>query len=93
MILKLKTKLKNLEGKEIEDVDVGQTLANIVLQQKSDPMRSYILSGDLWKKDEIELSKADLEYIKTAVTEKGGEVYTNALVLGQLLVILSELKD
>jgi hypothetical protein len=93
MLLNLKTSIKELDGKDSETLTVGKALANIVLMIKSDPLRSYLMAQKLYVDNDMELSTADFEWIKTAVTEHGKEVYGNNLVIGQLLLILSELKD
>jgi hypothetical protein len=93
MKLKTNIKIKELDGQESKDLTVGKAIANIILFVKSDPLRAYIMATKLYSEDEFELSKADYEWIKTAITEHGYEVYTNALVSGQLLLILSELKE
>ena len=93
--MKLQTtqKIKELDGQDSKMLSVGKAIANIVLMVKSDPLRSYLMATKLYQENEIELSKADYEWIKTAITEHGHEVYSNALVSGQLLLILSELKE
>ena len=93
MLLNLKVSIKELDGKDSETLTVGKALANIILMVKSDPLRSYLMAQKLYVDDTMELSKADYEWVKTAVTEHGKEVYGNNLVIGQLLLILSEIKE
>lgn len=93
MKIQTKIKIKELSGEDTKDLTIGKALANIVLFVKSDPLRAYLMATKLYSEDEVELSKADCEWIKTAVTEHGYTVYSNALVSGQLLLLLSELKE
>lgn len=92
MKLNLKQKLKNLLGEELP-LTVGEALGNIILHVKSDPMRSFVLSQKLYTEMEYELSNVEYEFIRDAVKEHGRETYLNNLAPGQLLVILSELKQ
>jgi hypothetical protein len=92
MLLKLGTQLKDLANNELEDFTVGKTLGNIVICVKSDPLRAYVMAQKLFTSDEIELSQADFEYIKTAVKEHGKDAYGNALIPGQLMIILGDFK-
>ena len=98
MNINLKQNIKALDGENAKnqdetDLTVGQSLANIVLMIKSDPLRSWIMAQKLYKDETMELSKADFEWVKTAITEHGKEIYGNNLVIGQLLLLFSELKE
>ena len=93
MLLKLKTPIKEIDGQDAKDLTVGKALSNMILMVKSDPLRAYLMAQKLYADEEIEVNKADFEWIKTAVIEHGREIYSNALVIGQLLVIFSELKE
>ena len=91
MKIKLNEFIKEMGGKDTE-LTIGKALANIVLMEKTDPLRAFVLAKDLYTLDEIELSKGDFEWVKKIVTEKGCEFYPNSLVAGQLLVMFSDLK-
>ncbi len=98
MILTLTTELKDLKGDPIKtgepdaliSVTLGKALANIVLSIKGDPIRSYAMASDMFTKDEITLNKADLEWIRKGVTDFGTLVYNNALIPGQILMLLNQ---
>jgi len=93
MKLNTSAKIKELDGSLSKELTIGKALANIILFIKSDPLRSYLMATQLYSSDEFELSDADYTWVKTAVAEHGSEVYVNALVSGQILLALSELKD
>jgi hypothetical protein len=93
MKLKTNIKIKELDGQESKDLTVGKAIANIILFVKTDPLRAYIMATKVYSEEEYEISMSDYEWIKTAIIDHGSEVYTNALVSGQLLLILSELKE
>lgn len=94
-MIKLKTNgsVMDLDNKPIPDLTVGKAIASMVLASKNDPLRAFLMATDLVKKDTVELSPADFDWIKTCVTNHGKDVYTNSLVPGQMLYLLSELKD
>lgn len=98
MKLKLSTELKDLANKPLTSEDgsiitLGKALALLVLAVKSDPLRHYLLAQKLFAQNEIELEKADFELCKDAATNKYTEVFGNALVAGQILSILAEVKE
>lgn len=92
MKIKLSQKIQELGGKEV-DLTIGKAMANITLMDKGDPLRAYIMAQKLYSEDEIDLSKADFEWIKTTVKEHGNTFYPGALVSGQILSYFSELKE
>lgn len=92
MKLKTNTKIKELNGEDSKELTVGKAIANIILFDKTDPLRAYVTATKYYKEDEVELSKVDYEYIKNNITENGKNIYTS-LVTGQILLILSELKE
>lgn len=93
MQIKLQSKLKGLDGKELE-IKVGEALSNIILQAESGgKMKLYILGQKFYNDKTIELDDADIALTKSAI--ESSKVY-NALVTGQLLLLLeksSEKKD
>ena len=92
MKINLNQKIKELDGKDTENLTIGKAMANIILLNKKDPLRCYVLAQKLFTEDEFDLTKADQEFIKETIIEHGYTMYGNALVHGQLLLMLSELK-
>lgn len=92
MKLVLNTTLKNLVGEDM-GITVGQAAANMVLFVKEDPMRAFTLAQKLYNDAEIELSPVEYEFLKDAVKKHGLDAYTSNLAAGQILVILSNLKE
>jgi hypothetical protein len=90
-ILNLKQKLKDLEGNDLLEWTVGTGLANMILSSKQDPLRSYVMAVKLYSDKSMELSVSDFDFLKSNIEK--AESFTNVLIPGQLLVILSELKD
>ncbi len=91
-MIKLKEKIKEIDGIDVPNLTVGKALANFVLAGKSDPLRNFLLAQKLATQDEIELDKADFQSVKDLVKENALTVYTTGLVAGQLLLLLSEEK-
>jgi hypothetical protein len=91
-MIELKNFIKGLDDKDT-DLSVGKAIANIMLMDKSDPLRSYTMATKIYSSDNIEFSVADLQWIKKTISEHGSTVYGNSLVSGQLLLLLSEIKD
>ena len=92
--MKINTKqaLKTLKGEELKNGDIpftlGEALGNILLSDKTGgKMKLYVLATKFSQDKEVELDKADLELVRNAVSKT--EIY-NALVAGQIEVILSE---
>lgn len=92
MQLKTQEFIKDLANEDVKDVTVGKALSNIVLMIKSDPLRAYVMAQKLYSENVVELSLADFDWIKTAIKDHGREAYANALIPGQLLVLLSKLE-
>lgn len=90
--LTLNNLIKDLDGKDT-DLTIGKAMANILLMEKSDPLRSYTIATKLYSSNEIEFSVADFEWVKKAIIDHGCEFYQNSLVSGQLLLIFSEIKE
>lgn len=84
--------ITNFEGQNT-DLQVGKAISSILLLSKTDPMRSYVMGQKFYTQKEIEISKADYEWIKSVITEKGPEAYTNIMVTGFLLILLADLKE
>jgi hypothetical protein len=88
--MKIKNKLIDLKGKEVE-LTIGEAIANILINDdKGGKMKLYVLATKFTQQDNIELDKADLAMVKTAV--ETSKIY-NALVIGQLLVLLEKTDD
>lgn len=99
--MKINTKItiKDLAGNPIPtgkdeksgDFTVGMALSNILVDTtKGGKMKLFILAQKIYSDEEVEVDEADLAIIKSAVEET--ENYNN-LVNGQILQILSGLKD
>lgn len=93
----LKKVLLTLDGKEIENNNkkpftIGEALANICLaSQNEGKMKMYVLAQKFFSQNKIDLDAGDFSMIKRIVeTEKG--IYASALIQGQILVILEEIK-
>lgn len=97
--MKIDTKkpLRYFTGEEIKDgagkvLTVGDTLSNIVLVSKEGgKMKMFELARRLSGEKAVELDAADFQLIKHAVETT--EEYRTAIVTGQLLCILSEIKE
>jgi hypothetical protein len=91
--INLDTVLKMLDGTSVTqpngtgELTVGQALAYIVLGNKADTLRSYVLAQTLYKGGEMELNKSDLDYVTTSL--KTTQTY-QPLVTGQIQVILND---
>lgn len=90
-----KAVLKDLDGKEIEDVithvplEFGKVLANIVVMEKDaqDPVRNLVLGLKLANNAEVELDKSEVSFLKECIKKNTGYF---PLVRGQLLISLEE---
>ena len=96
--LTLKQSLKDLKGDVLKNGDreivtVGSAAATIILMVKEDLIRSLTMAQTLYKEEKIELNTSDFDYLQAGIKAHASSVYGNALIGGQLLVILSELKD
>lgn len=96
--MKIDTKyvLKDITGDELKNesgnpMTIGYILGRILVINKVDPLRAYILGSDIYKSEgEYEVNKSDLDYITEAV--KSNDTYY-ALVRGQLLEILTQKEE
>jgi hypothetical protein len=94
--MKINTKevLKTFKGEPLkagdEELTLGMALSNILLGDRAGgKMKLFILAEKFYKEKSVELDTADLAMVKTAVEKT--ELF-NALVTGQILVGLEELK-
>lgn len=86
--------LVNLEGEALKvdkvDLTLGKALSNVLLQDKvAGKMKLFLLAKKLFEEKETEVDASDLGIINKAV--QTAEIY-NALVLGQVELLLSEIK-
>jgi|15BtaG_2_1085339.scaffolds.fasta_scaffold00340_17 hypothetical protein len=82
---------KILKGKTEEAFTIGSALSNILLDAKEGgKMKLFILAQKCFEEKKVELDGADISIIKQAV-EKTDQY--NALVSGQILQILENLKE
>jgi len=96
--LTLQQSLKDLRGDILKNGDgemitFGLAAATIILMAKEDLIRSLTMAQTLYKEEKIELNTSDFDYLQASIKANASTVYGNALIGGQLLVILSELKD
>lgn len=97
-VLNLKTPIVNFNGVQIidsmqEKLVIGKCLANLVLQNGKDSLRSYSLAEQLYKLPKIELNASDFELVRLSCEANGIAVYGNVMISGQILKILSDLKE
>lgn len=95
MKIENKKELLKLDGEPIKIgagvLTLGQALSNILLMdEKGGKMKMFILAQKFFSDDATELDKADFNLVKTAVEQT--KQY-NALVAGQIAVILEGLKE
>jgi hypothetical protein len=95
MKIKANEPLKTLKGEDLKQENevftVGEAISNILLaDQAGGKMKTYILAQRFATEKTVEVDKADLSLIKTAI--EATKVYSN-LVTGQLLVMLEGIKE
>lgn len=96
MKIEAKKVLVNLKGEplknmEKQDFTVGEAIANILLDNKTGgKAKMFVMSQKFYTDEIIDVDLVDLGIIKKAVEET--ESFNN-LVNGQLIVMLSALKD
>ena len=96
MKINLKQVLVNLEGKELKNHDgkpftVGEGISSVLISAEiGGKMKMFVLAQNCYKDETIDVDKADLELIKKAI--EATKIYT-VLISGQLLSILSEIKE
>jgi hypothetical protein len=87
--MKIKTKLKDLAGKEL-DLTIGKAISDILLASEAGgKMKLFILAQKFYSDETIDLDKVDLGLVKEAI--ETSKVYL-PLVTGQLLVLLDDIK-
>lgn len=97
--MKINTKivLKGLDGVDLQNFEnkpltIGESLGNIIVSHEiGGRAKLYSLGVDLFKKEELEVDSADLILLKEAVEKT--KVYSSAVVTGQLLVLLENIRD
>lgn len=88
MQINTKSFIKEISGKDVETLTVGEALANILIASKDgSKIKLYVLAQKFFNDNLVDLDDADLAMVKKSV--ENCEVYTN-LVAGQLLVMLEE---
>lgn len=95
MKIKTTNPILNLKGEPLKDGDdtftVGQAISSILTSHESGgKMKLFVLAKDFYSKPTVEIDSADLALIKSAV--ESTKIY-NALVSGQLLVMLESVKE
>lgn len=94
MIIQADTILKDFAGKELkqdgENLTLGKALSNCLLTSKEGgKMKLYLLAQKLFSQDKVEVDESDFNLIKNCAERS--EIY-NALVAGQIQLLLSEIK-
>ncbi len=78
MKIDLNKNLTDLEGKEVENVNIGKIVANaIAASGEGDPIKYMYWAKKLYEGEELELDPVDLENFKTFVLNNKG--FTNLL--------------
>lgn len=91
MKINTQNKIKALDNKEL-DLTIGQAIANILLASETGgKMKLFILAQKFFQDKFVDIDKADLDLVKNSIENSKG-IYT-ALVTGQLLVMLDEIKE
>ncbi len=88
--------LVNFKGEDLKDkegapVVLGEVLSTILVNsQVGGKMKSFILAEKLFKESKVQVDSADFSFIKKMTEETSA---FNNLVVGQVLVILEEMKE
>lgn len=96
MKINTQTPIKTLAGEPIKNgtegnFTIGLALSNILIENKQGgKMKMFILAQKFFNDKEIDIDEADFNLVKSAV--ESTENYNN-LVNGQILQILSDIKD
>ena len=62
--------LLDLDGKEIENANIGKIVAQTLVQNpKGDALKIWHIAGKLHKGEELELDKSDEEMLKNLIKE------------------------
>ena len=91
MKINMNKNLMNLDGKEMKDQNMGKLLANILATKADgiDPIKAYDWAMTVWKGDDLEIDRSDIDKLKTLVLKT--ELLTT-LAKAQILLSL-EVKD
>lgn len=90
MKIQAKNKIKGLDGKEL-DLTIGQAISNILVSSETGgKMKLFVLAQKFYNDEIVDVDSADLDLVKTSI--ESSKVYT-ALVSGQLLVLIDEVKS
>jgi hypothetical protein len=94
MVIKLKTELKDLDGKTIMYLEapmtLGRSLANILLAgQDPDKMKLYRLATKCHDQEELETDEKEMEFIMNAINQNATFA---PLIVGQVLTLLEDEK-
>ena|SRR3990167_10414376 len=95
MKINTQEELVNLEGQKLKDgggnATLGKCIANMLISaEESGKMKLFILAQKFYKDNFVEVDSSDLILIKNVVGKT--KIY-NALVAGQIELILEELKE
>ena len=89
MQINTKTKLKNVDGKELE-LTIGEAISNILVSaEEGGKMKLWILGQKFYNDKSVELDASDVDLVKSSIDKT--KIY-KVLVTGQLLVLIDELK-
>lgn len=88
--VKMTQVLVNIDGQPLQedgkDATVGKILAKMLVTHKPDPLRSFLLSQELYKADKnYELKASDIPFLKEVVNDNQNYF---SIVRGQLLNLL-----
>lgn len=85
----LKTKLKALNGEDLE-LTIGEAIATVLVNEKQDDsLRAYALAREVYDTDKKDFNTSDLDFIKNSLRKT--KIFT-ALVAGQVLQLLEDNK-
>ena len=95
MKINTQEELVNLEGQKLKDgggnATLGKCIANMLISaEENGKMKLFILAQKFYKDNFVEVDSSDLILIKNVVGKT--KIY-NALVAGQIELILEELKE
>lgn len=93
-MIKINTRkeIKNIDGSPAKDFTVGKAIANILAGSKTQgKAKLYVLMTKFYDEKEVEVDAADLNLLKQEIEKN--EVYPGALIAGQLIIMLDDLKE
>lgn len=96
-LIQLKKPLVDLAGEPLKDstgemLSFGSAMANIILCNKTDVLRAFTLASDIYKNDSLEINQSDFDFIYSSIKDQGKEMYKSAIVSGQILIMLNDIK-